>query len=238
MVDLAGKSLLVVGYGRIGTRVARYGQALGMKVSVLDPFWRPSRLAAEGVSPARDLHAALAEADVVSLHCPLRPDTRHLMNAAAFAALKPGAIVVNTARGPVVDEVALLAALNAGRLHGFGADVLEVEPPAGPHPLFAHPNVLLSPHNAASTEEGLARMDISGPASIMKLVQTEQEVAKYEFLVQLMGQRGMSWEGDEFTADEHDICRLWLLSKTYVISGGSSEIQLNIIAKRVLGLPG
>ena len=87
-------------------------------------------------------------------------------------------------------------------------------------------------------EEGLARMDVSGPASIMKLVQTEQEVAKYELLMQLMGQRGMSWEGDEFTKDEHDICRLWLLSKTYVISGGSSEIQLNIIAKRVLGLPG
>ena len=87
-------------------------------------------------------------------------------------------------------------------------------------------------------EEGLARMDISGPAAIMKLVQTEQEVAKYELLMQLMGQRGMSWEGDEFTKDEHDICRLWLLSKTYVISGGSSEIQLNIIAKRVLGLPG
>jgi alkylation response protein AidB-like acyl-CoA dehydrogenase len=87
-------------------------------------------------------------------------------------------------------------------------------------------------------EEGLARMDVSGPAAIMKLVQTEQEVAKYEFLMQLMGQRGMSWEGDEFTKDEHDICRLWLLSKTYVISGGSSEIQLNIIAKRVLGLPG
>ena len=87
-------------------------------------------------------------------------------------------------------------------------------------------------------EEGLARMDVSGPAAIMKLVQTEQEVAKYELLMQLMGQRGMSWEGDEFTKDEHDICRLWLLSKTYVISGGSSEIQLNIIAKRVLGLPG
>ena len=87
-------------------------------------------------------------------------------------------------------------------------------------------------------EEGLARMDVSGPAAIMKLVQTEQEVAKYELLMQLMGHRGMSWEGNEFTKDEHDICRLWLLSKTYVISGGSSEIQLNIIAKRVLGLPG
>ena len=87
-------------------------------------------------------------------------------------------------------------------------------------------------------EEGMARMDINGPASIMKLVQTEQEVAKYELLMQLMGNRGLSWEGEEFTAIEHDICRLWLLSKTYVISGGSSEVQLNIIAKRVLGLPG
>ncbi|WP_029527769.1 acyl-CoA dehydrogenase family protein [Polaromonas glacialis] len=87
-------------------------------------------------------------------------------------------------------------------------------------------------------EEGMARMDISGPSSIMKLVQTEQEVAKYELLTQLMGQRGLSWEGSEFSADEHDICRLWLLAKTYTISGGSSEVQLNIIAKRVLGLPG
>ena len=87
-------------------------------------------------------------------------------------------------------------------------------------------------------EQGMARMDVSGPASIMKLVQTEQEVAKYEFLMQVMGQRGLSWEGDEFSADEHDIGRLWLLAKTYTIAGGSSEVQLNIIAKRVLGLPG
>lgn len=87
-------------------------------------------------------------------------------------------------------------------------------------------------------EQGMARMDVSGPASIMKLVQTEQEVAKYELLMQVMGQRGLSWEGDEFSADEHDIGRLWLLAKTYTIAGGSSEVQLNIIAKRVLGLPG
>ncbi len=87
-------------------------------------------------------------------------------------------------------------------------------------------------------EEALARHDVSGPSSIMKLVQTEQEVAKYELLMQLMGQRGLSWEGDEFTPDEHAVCRNWLLVKTYTISGGSSEVQLNIIAKRVLGLPG
>jgi alkylation response protein AidB-like acyl-CoA dehydrogenase len=87
-------------------------------------------------------------------------------------------------------------------------------------------------------QEGMAGLPISGPVSIMKLVQTEQEVAKYELLTQVMGLRGLSWEGEEFSADEHAISRLLLLSKTYIISGGSSEIQLNIIAKRVLGLPG
>jgi acyl-CoA dehydrogenase len=88
------------------------------------------------------------------------------------------------------------------------------------------------------TELAMARQDVSGPASIMKLVQTEQEVAKYEFLTQIMGMKGLSWEGDTFTRDEHDICRQWLLSKTYTIGGGTSEVQLNIIAKRILGLPG
>ena len=87
------------------------------------------------------------------------------------------------------------------------------------------------------TEEALARMDVSGPSSIMKLVMTEHETAKYELLMQVMGHRGLSWEGDEFSQDEHDVCRSWMLAKTYTISGGSSEIQLNIIAKRVLGLP-
>lgn len=87
------------------------------------------------------------------------------------------------------------------------------------------------------SEEAMAGMDISGPGSIMKLVQSEQEVTKYDLLVELMGQRGLGWEGDEFSADEHDVCRHWLLAKTYTIAGGSSEVQLNIIAKRVLGLP-
>ena len=87
------------------------------------------------------------------------------------------------------------------------------------------------------TEQAMARQDVTGPAAIMKLVQTEQEVAKYELLSQIMGLRGLSWEGTAFTQDEHDICRQWLLSKTYTIGGGTSEVQLNIIAKRVLGLP-
>ncbi|MBS0291443.1 MAG: acyl-CoA dehydrogenase family protein [Proteobacteria bacterium] len=87
------------------------------------------------------------------------------------------------------------------------------------------------------TAQAMARQDVSGPAAIMKLVQTEQEVAKYELLVQIMGLRGLSWEGADFSQIEHDICRQWLLTKTYTIGGGTSEVQLNIIAKRVLGLP-
>ena len=87
------------------------------------------------------------------------------------------------------------------------------------------------------TEKALARKDVSGPSSIMKLVQTEQEVAKYELLEQAMGLRGLGWEGDDFSADELDVCRAWLRSKSYTIAGGSSEVQLNIIAKRVLELP-
>lgn len=88
------------------------------------------------------------------------------------------------------------------------------------------------------TEKALARQDVAGPSSIMKLVQTEQEVAKYELLEQVLGLRGLGWEaGDDFTADEIDIGRAWLRSKSYTIAGGSSEVQLNIIAKRVLELP-
>jgi D-3-phosphoglycerate dehydrogenase len=158
MVDLAGRTALVVGYGRIGVRVARYLAAFHMRVRVLDPFYSPHRIAADGFTPARDLHAALREADVMTLHCPLTPATRHLMDEAAFAALKPGALLVNTARGPVVKEAALVEALRSGRLAGAGLDVLETEPPARDNPLLRLPNVVVSPHTAASTAEGLDRM--------------------------------------------------------------------------------
>jgi len=158
MRDLAGRRALVVGYGRIGARVAQYCRAFHMRVAVHDPFFHPARIAADRFRPVRDFRAALADADVVTLHCPLTPATRHLMDDAAFAALKPGAILVNTARGPIVDEAALVRALRTGRLFGAGLDVLEAEPPPPDHPLLSLRNVVLSPHSAASTEEGLARM--------------------------------------------------------------------------------
>lgn len=177
MVDLAGRSVLVVGYGRIGSRVANYCRAFQMKVMVMDPGFHPARIAADGFTPIRDLQAGLAEADVVTLHCPLSPATHHLMDAAAFAALRPGAILVNTARGPIVEEAALVAALESGRLHGAGLDVLEVEPSTATNPLYALPNVVVSPHNAASTEEGLARMARQAARNILDVLDGKRDPA-------------------------------------------------------------
>jgi D-3-phosphoglycerate dehydrogenase len=138
-----------------------------MKVMVHDPLYHPARIASDGHIPARDFKKALAEADVVTLHCPLMPETRHLMDEAAFAALKPGAILVNTARGPIVKQEAVVAALQSGRLMGFGTDVLEVEPATPGNPLFSMPNVIISPHSAASTEEGTARMAEAAARNIL-----------------------------------------------------------------------
>jgi glyoxylate reductase len=135
---LEGKALLVVGPGRIGRRTAELAEALGAKASF--------------AGRDDDLHAALAEADVVSLHCPLTPETRHLVDREALAAMRPTAVLVNTARGPVVDELALVGALQAGRLAGAALDVFEHEP-AVSEELLGMENVVLTPHIASATRE-------------------------------------------------------------------------------------
>jgi glyoxylate reductase len=135
---LEGKALLVVGPGRIGRRTAELAEALGAKASF--------------AGRDDDLHAALAEADVVSLHCPLTPETRHLVDSEALAAMRPTAVLVNTARGPVVDESALVGALQAGRLAGAALDVFEHEP-AVSEELLGMENVVLTPHIASATRE-------------------------------------------------------------------------------------
>lgn len=135
---LEGKDLLVVGPGRIGRRVAELALAHGAGVS----------FAGRG----DDLHAALAAAEVVSVHCPLTPETRHLLDADALAAMKPTAVLVNTARGPVVDERALVAALERGALAGAALDVFENEPVVSAE-LLSMENVVLTPHIASATRE-------------------------------------------------------------------------------------
>ncbi|NPA26237.1 MAG: hypothetical protein GXO36_01360 [Chloroflexi bacterium] len=156
-IELAGKTLGIIGVGRIGAAVARRARGLGMRVLGYDPYLDQATLAARGVEPVADLATLLARSDVVSVHVPLTPETRGLLDAQALAQLKPGAIVLSTARGGVVDEAALLAALDEGRVLGAGLDVFEHEPP-GATRLVTHPRVVATPHIAAQTREAQARV--------------------------------------------------------------------------------
>lgn len=152
--SLRGRTLGLVAFGHIGRKVAERGRAFGMKIIAADPYVDQAAMAKEGAEKV-SLEDLLARADVVSLHTPLMPETRGLMNAAAFARMKPGAILINTSRGPVVDEPALIEALRSGRLAGAGLDVLQQEPPAKDNPLFTMENVVLSPHSSSTTLEAL-----------------------------------------------------------------------------------
>jgi D-3-phosphoglycerate dehydrogenase len=157
MHSLSGKTLGIVGFGRTGQIVARMASAgFGMQVVVWSPRVDDAEVEALGARRVDTLHALLAISDVVSLHRPLRADTRHTIDAAALAAMKPGAILVNTSRGGLIDEPALVDALRAGKLFGAGLDVFEREPLPVASPLAALANVVLSPHQAGSTQEALA----------------------------------------------------------------------------------
>jgi len=156
--DLYGKTLLIVGFGRIGTRTAKRCLAMEMNVLVYDPYKTAAEIKAAGCEPVNDLDAALPRADFISLHCPKTPETVGLINAARLALMKPTAYLVNTARGGIVVEAALHDALIAGRLAGAGLDVFEREPPPLGHSLFDLPNVIVAPHVAGVTREALDRM--------------------------------------------------------------------------------
>jgi D-3-phosphoglycerate dehydrogenase len=155
--ELKGKKLGIVGLGNVGRALAAIAQGFGMAVSAYDPYVATA-LVPTGVRLVKDLDALIADSDVVSLHCPLTKETRGMIGAAQFARLKPTALVVNTARGPVVDEVALLAALRAGRIAGAGLDVFADEPPPKDNPLRDLPNVVSTPHIAAATREAMDRV--------------------------------------------------------------------------------
>lgn len=165
--DLGGRTVLVVGFGRIGGRVARLCQAFGMRVLVHDPMVPGNTVKGAGFTPAPALIPALAEADIVTLHCPSNPETRNLANGEFFAALKPGGIFVNTARGTLVDEAALGAALRSGHLAAAGIDVFAEEPVATALPLLELPNLIVTPHVAAGTQEALRRMSLSCVDSVL-----------------------------------------------------------------------
>ena len=156
--ELGGRSILIVGFGRIGTRVARLCAAFGMKVMVHDPFIPAGTIRGAGYEAVVDRDAGLARADIVTVHVPAHEKNRGLVNADFLWRMKRGAVLINTARGTLVDEAALDNALRSGHLAAAGVDVLKVEPMTEPPPMIALDNFVVTPHMAASTAEGLRRM--------------------------------------------------------------------------------
>ena len=153
-----GKTLGIVGFGEIGQAVARRAAGFGMKIIYHGPAEKAVEAAELGATFKQELKALLETADIVSLHCPLTADTRHLLDRDHLAAMKSGAILINTGRGPLVDEAALVAALMEGHLAGAGLDVFEFEPQVTPE-LLQLDNVTLSPHIGSATVE--CRMDMA-----------------------------------------------------------------------------
>ena len=176
-MEIAGKTILIVGFGRIGSRTAPRCKALEMEVLVHDPYVPAETIRAAGYAPAPDLDAALPRADFITLHCPKNSETIGLLNARRLALLKPGACVINTARGGLVDEAALEAALASGHIGGAGLDVFDPEPPDAAHPLLRRENVYASPHLAGVTTEAWTAIGIVTAQNILSVLDSAPTVA-------------------------------------------------------------
>ncbi len=169
-MELSGKTVLIVGFGRIGTRQARRCLAFDMNVLIHDPYVDAAKITAAGCEPAPDLDAVLPRVDFVSIHCPKSPETINMFNAARLAKLKKGAFIVNTARGGIINEPDLHAALTNGHIAGAGLDVFEAEPTPADNPLLKLDNVISSPHMAGVTTEAVAAMAVATARNILSVL--------------------------------------------------------------------
>ncbi len=165
--EINGKHILIVGFGRIGRIVAPLCRAFGMRVTVADIELDRELAESLGCQAVEDFRPALADADFVTLHVPLDETTRHMIASAELAAMPSHSILINCARGGVVDEHALADAILSASIAGAGSDVFSVEPPAADNPLLGLPRTVLSPHNAASTDEGFMRMATGAAQNIL-----------------------------------------------------------------------
>ena len=172
---LEGQVLGLVGFGNIPRALAPKAKAFGFKVLTYDPYVNLDAATAAGVESV-SFDDLLARSDFISVHAPLQPATRGLMNAKAFAKMKKGAFLINTARGPLIDETALVAALNSGKLGGAGLDVLTVEPPAKDSPLIGRDNVILTPHTGFYSVEALEELQTKCASDVARVLSGEKAV--------------------------------------------------------------
>ncbi|MBX0331025.1 phosphoglycerate dehydrogenase [Oscillochloris sp. ZM17-4] len=169
-VSLRECTLGIVGVGNVGGAVARRAAGFGMRIVGCDPVPPPAELRDSVGMTMADLPTLLREADFVSINCDLNPSSRHLMSAAAFAQMRPGAVLINTARGPIVDEPALVAALQAGQIGGAALDVFEDEPLPADSPLRGMDNVLLAPHNSNSSPLAWERVHMNTIRNLLNVL--------------------------------------------------------------------
>jgi D-3-phosphoglycerate dehydrogenase len=171
-LELRGKTLAVVGFGRVGRRLAELAGPFGTRVVVHHPS-RNLRMLPEHVSQVQRLEDALADADIVSLHCPLTAQTRNLINDRTIAVMKQGAYLVNTARGGVVDEAALAEGLRSGRIAGAALDVFASEPPDPANPLLAMTNVIFTTHVAGVSDNSYLNMGMESARNVLAVLRGE-----------------------------------------------------------------
>jgi D-3-phosphoglycerate dehydrogenase / 2-oxoglutarate reductase len=176
--ELRGRKLGLVGLGMIGRALASMVVPIGMTVQAYDPFAPPEAFE-PNLTRATDLDVLLAESDVISLHCPLTDQTRNLIGARELERMKPTALLVNTARGEVVDEPALVKALESGTIAGAGLDSFASEPPAADNPLWKLPNVIVSPHVAGVTEEARREVSLQTVRNVLAFLRNEDVHPRY-----------------------------------------------------------
>jgi D-3-phosphoglycerate dehydrogenase len=172
---LDGQVLGVVGFGNIPRALAPKAKAFGLKVLTYDPYVTADALVAAGVEGV-SFDDLLARSDFISVHAPLQPATRGLMNAKAFAKMKKGVLLINTARGPLIDESALIAALDSGKIGGAALDVLTTEPPPKDSPLLGRDNVILTPHTGFYSVEALEELQTKCASDVARVLSGEKAV--------------------------------------------------------------
>ncbi|MCY1240188.1 Hydroxypyruvate reductase [compost metagenome] len=161
----------LVGFGAIARHTAMLAKTFGIRISAYDPFTDDATFAEAGVTRASTVEEILAGSDIVSLHCPLTAETRNLLDDEGLARMKLGAYVINTARGGLIDEEALLRAIASGHIAGAGLDTFQTEPPSPDHPFWQEPRVVVTPHIGGVTKEANARVGIDAIEGVLAIVE-------------------------------------------------------------------
>lgn len=169
--ELAGMTIGLVGFGAIARQTALFAKGFGLKVQAFDPFTDEAAFAEAGVRQVTDVDRLLSSSDILSLHCPLTPDTRNLLDDRRLGLMKPGSFVINTARGGLIDEDALLRAVESGQIAGAGLDTFQTEPPGDDHPFWQNQRIVVTPHIGGVTQEANVRVGVDAVEGILAIVE-------------------------------------------------------------------